>query len=456
MTADGFAVLENYETKKKQLISQLKALKASTATICLSKDTSNLFRRIRLPGRGIDVRQFNQVISIDPIQLVADVEGMTTYEQLVDACLKHNCLPTVVPQLKTITVGGALTGVGIESSSFKYGLVHETVLEFEVMLADGQVVLCRPDNEYQDLFFGFANSYGTLGYALRVKMKLVPIKPYVKLTHRHFTKHKEYFETVEALSLSYRNSDKPYFIDGVAFAKDNLYLVEAELVDKAPYCSDYTFRNIYYQSIQTRKEDYLSIHDYIWRWDTDWFWCSKVFYAHNPLVRRLLGKKRLNSAFYGRVRRFFANNTLFQYFYKNWNQHFESIIQDVQIPIDKASTFLTFFAARISIFPLWFCPTMAYQSDRQFDLYAMNNNTLYVNFGFWDKVAHKGEAGYYNRLIEKKVNAMAGRKSLYSESYYTKEEFGMIYNQVSYEKLKNKYDPEGRLLGLFEKCCVLQ
>ena len=46
---------------------------------------------------------------------------MTTYEDLVDATLPHGLMPLVVPQLKTITLGGAVTGLGIESTSFRNG-----------------------------------------------------------------------------------------------------------------------------------------------------------------------------------------------------------------------------------------------------------------------------------------------------------------------------------------------
>ena len=38
---------------------------------------------------------------------------MTTYEDLADATLGHGLMPKVVPQLKTITLGGAVTGLGI-------------------------------------------------------------------------------------------------------------------------------------------------------------------------------------------------------------------------------------------------------------------------------------------------------------------------------------------------------
>ena len=52
---------------------------------------------------------------------------MTTYEDLVDATLAHGLMPLVVPQLKTITLGGAVAGLGIESTSFRHGLPHESV-----------------------------------------------------------------------------------------------------------------------------------------------------------------------------------------------------------------------------------------------------------------------------------------------------------------------------------------
>ncbi|MEK8225193.1 hypothetical protein NKG05_02215 [Oerskovia sp. M15] len=58
---------------------------------------------------------------------------MCTYEDLVAVTLAHGLVPTVVPQLRTITVGGALAGLGIESSSLRNGLPHEAVLELDVL-----------------------------------------------------------------------------------------------------------------------------------------------------------------------------------------------------------------------------------------------------------------------------------------------------------------------------------
>jgi hypothetical protein len=46
----------------------------------------------------------------------------------------------VVPELKTITVGGTIVGIGIESSSFKHGFVHEGLLEADVLVMMASLV----------------------------------------------------------------------------------------------------------------------------------------------------------------------------------------------------------------------------------------------------------------------------------------------------------------------------
>ena len=83
------------------------------APVRLAKPTSNLFRnRTKTAVRGLDTSGLRDVIAVDPMARTADVAGMCTYETLVAATLPHGLSPLVVPQLKTITVGGAVT-VGV-------------------------------------------------------------------------------------------------------------------------------------------------------------------------------------------------------------------------------------------------------------------------------------------------------------------------------------------------------
>src|SRR6059058_3124092 len=149
----------------------------------LRKPTSNLFRPRTGPSNPLDATGFDGLIAIDVEGRTADVLGMTTYEHLVDATLPHGLMPLVVPQLKTITLGGAVTGLGIESTSFRNGCPHESVLEMDVLTGAGEIVTATPTNAHRYLFFGFPNPYGSLGYALRLKIELEPVSSYVQLRH---------------------------------------------------------------------------------------------------------------------------------------------------------------------------------------------------------------------------------------------------------------------------------
>jgi len=441
-----------YADKRGLILTSLHEIGAEQP-LALDKSTSNLFRhRVQTRGHRLDLRGFNQVIQVNAEERFVEVEGLTTYEDLVRETLPFNLIPTVVPQLKSITVGGAIAGIGIESSSFNYGFVHETMKELEVLLADGTIVVATPENQHRNLFYGFPNSYGTLGYALRVKIALVPIKPFVKLTHSRFSELDAYFEALARVS-SERSVD---FVDGTMFHAHELYLTTGEFVDHAEWLSDYTFMNIYYQSISRHRTDYLTAHDYLWRWDTDWFWCSKHFLLHYPMMRRLWGKTRLRSAVYWKLWKQWHESRLAQLVSGVIGVRQEAVIQDVEIPLEHAARFAQFLNQDIGIQPVWICPVAAYDSSRVYPLYPMTPGKLYVNFGFWDVVRTTHDEGYFNKLIENKVRELEGHKSLYSTSYYSKEEFGRLYNEGDYRQLKARYDPLCKLKNLYDKCVLKQ
>ena len=428
-----------YAQRRERLIGELDAARANGSSIGLAKPTSNLFRhRLQTGTRRIDVRSFHHVLSIDTSKHIADVEGMTTYEELADQTLKFGLLPTVVPQLKTITIGGAISGIGIESSSFKYGLVHETIEEMEILLGDGSTIVCSA-TQNSDLFYGFPNSYGTLGYVLRLKVKLIPAKKYVKLTHTKFTVPAKFFAQMEASCASLRFD----YIDGVVFSSDEMYIITGKFTDDAPFVTDYTYMKMFYQSIRQREVDYLTAKDYIWRWDTDWFWCSKHFYVQHAPVRLLATKWLLNSKTYQHIMR--LSHKIMR------DSNTESVIQDVDIPIEHTVEFLDFLLREIRVLPIWICPFRSYDPSVTYDLYALDPKKLYINFGFWDTVPSTQPEGHFNKKIEAKALALHGKKGLYSTAYYDEQTFWQIYNRPAYEALKSKYDPNSCFKDLYEK-----
>ncbi len=441
-----------HEAKRAALQAAIAALPArGPRWIGQTKPTSNLFRETarRAPAR-VDVGGFDQVIAVDPSAQTLTVEGMTTYAAAVDACLPHGVMPAVVPQLRSITVGGAIAGVGIEATSFRHGLVHHTMRTLDVLTGDGRIVTCTPGNEHRDLYFGFPNSYGTLGYVIRASVATLPVKRFVHVVHTHVEDRDECFARL-AQACADPGVD---FVDGVVFGPDEHYVSCGTFVDDAPAASDYTFEQIYYRSLRTKREDWLTANDYLWRWDTDWFWCSKHVLADRPLVRRLLGRKRLNSITYQKIMRWNTRWGFTRLLRKASGVHAESVIQDVDIPIERASEFLAFMHREIGILPIWLCPIVAPATPQPFTLYAVPSGRLYVNFGFWDVVTRREphEAGHFNRLLEQKVSDLGGIKSLYSDAYYPEDEFWRHYGREPYRALKARYDPEGTLGDLYDKC----
>lgn len=429
------------------------SIEGQRTAVGLAKRTSNLFRdRERHARPRINLANFDEVIRIDPGLGVVEAEGMIPYVALADATLPRRMMPAVVPQLKSITLGGALAGVGIESSSFRHGLVHDTIMGIEVLTADGRILTCTPHNEHRDLFFGLPNSYGTLGYALAVTARTIPVKPFVALEHVRY-------ETADACfaAISRHCDDAQLdFLDGVVFAPDELYLTLGRFAESAPYTSDYTLEHIYYRSIRERTGDFLTVRDYLWRWDTDWFWCSKNVGAQHPLVRRLLGRERLNSITYQRIMRWNSRWGVTRALSRLSGRHSESVIQDVDIPIDRAAEFLDFLHREIGILPIWLCPVRAPSASGPFTLYPLQPGRIYINFGLWDIVrdAERHPPAHRNRLIERKVVELGGWKSLYSDSYYTPEEFWRVFDHAAYSALKARYDPAGALPDLYAKCVL--
>ena len=229
------------------------------------------------------------------------------------------------------------------------------------------------------------------------------------------------------------------------FAPGEMYLTLGRFVDDAPWTSDYTFERIYYRSIRERDTDYLATRDFLWRWDTDWFWCSKNAGAQHPLVRRLLGRKRLNSITYQKIMRWNSRWGITRMLDRLSGRHAEAVIQDVDIPIERAVEFLAFLHREVGILPVWLCPIRAADASRRFPLYPLKPGTVYVNFGFWD-VVRTTEArppGFLNRRIERKVAELSGIKSLYSDAFYAENEFWSIYDGSAYRALKARYDPAG-------------
>ena len=401
---------------------------------------------------GLDTSGLTGVIAVDPDARTAEVAGMCTYEDLVAATLPYGLSPLVVPQLKTITLGGAVSGLGIESASFRNGMPHESVLELDILTGAGEVITASP-RQHADLYRAFPNSYGTLGYAVRLTIALEAVDPFVALRHIRYHSLTDLSEAIDGIVESGSlDGIRVDYLDGVVFSADESYLSLGVGTRAAGPVSDYTGQAIYYRSIQHDQgvtEDRLTIHDYLWRWDTDWFWCSAAFGAQHPWLRRWWPRRYRRSSFYWKLLAYEHRLRIVDRLEKaHGRPPRERVVQDVEVPIERCAEFLDWFLTDVPIEPIWVCPVR--QRDR-WSLYPMRTDHTYVNLGFWSTVPGGAGEGETNRRIERKVRELDGLKSLYSDAYYSPDEFDQLYGAGDYRTVKQTYDPDARLLDLYAK-----
>ncbi|KRF15444.1 FAD-linked oxidase [Nocardioides sp. Soil797] len=448
-----------------RLLESYAAIPAA-GSVRLAKRTSNLFRpRSANEAPGLDVSGLDGVIEVDVVNRTADVQGVCTYEHLVEATLPHGLIPLVVPQLRTITLGGAVTGLGIEATSFRNGLPHESVIEMDILTGAGEIVTASME-QHDDLFRTFPNSYGSLGYATRLKIELEPVPAYVALRHVRFDDAAQLGKAVEAIVESGEwEGERIDGLDGVAFEPGELYLTLAQWSDGGseapdaassgghPLVGDYTGQQIYYRSVQERETDLLTMHDYLWRWDTDWFWCSGAFGLHNPRIRRLWPRRWRRSDVYHKLvgidRRFGIIDRIDR---RRGLPARERVIQDVEVSIADLPAFLAWFDDNVGMRPVWLCP-LRLRGERTWPTYPLEPGTTYVNAGFWGTVPVGDNADHAptNRAIEAELRVLGGHKSLYSEAFYGREEFDRLYDGANLAGVKDRYDPDHRLTTLYDK-----
>jgi FAD/FMN-containing dehydrogenase len=425
------------------------------APVRLAKRTSNLFRGRPASAAGLDVSGLTGVIEVDGD--VAEVQGMCTYEDLVEVTLAHGRIPLVVPQLRTITLGGAVSGLGIESTSFRSGLPHESVLEMDVLTGTGEIVTTKPGD---DLFDAFPNSYGSLGYATRLRIELEQVPSYVALRHVRLPDAAALAEAVtRVVDERAWAGERVDAVDGVAFAPDELYLTLARWTDEPGPTSDYTGQQVFYRSLQQRATDRLTMLDYLWRWDTDWFWCSRAFGAQHPVVRRIWPRRLRRSDVYWKLvaldRRLGIADRLDR---RAGRPQGERVVQDVEVPVERLPEFLDWFDREVGMRPVWLCPLRLRRTgdgpgDRPWPGYPLSAATTYVNVGFWGivNVGPDAPGSPRNRAIEAKVSELGGHKSLYSEAFYTPVEFDRLYGGTHLAGVKAAHDPDDRLTSLYDK-----
>jgi len=308
-------------------------------------------------------------------------------------------------------------------------------VEYEVITTKGEVLVCTPDNEHALVFQMIHGSFGTLGILSKLVFRLTPSKPYVRMTYEKYTHLADY---KAAIMRRFERRDVD-FMDGIIHSPTQYVLSVGTFVDFAPYTNSYDWLQVYWESTDKLREDYLKTPDYFFRYDRG------VTNVHpRTWLGRLFFGKFLGSAELLRIP---------EYFPFVLKREKPDIICDVFIPFSKVDEFLAWYAETFRHFPLWCVP---YKRVRDYEwlstrFYENNKDPLFIDLAIYG-MKQTGDVNYHE-LMEAKLLELGGMKTLISHNYYSEENFWKTWNKDNYEAAKKITDPDNLLRDLYTKTC---
>jgi len=430
--------MNSHKKKIKTITKKLKK-RSSSEFLSLKKKTIShevpKLRDKRNSDKKIDISDLDEIISIDEENLICIAEPGVTFEKLVDATLRYNLVPAVVSELKTITIGGAVAGCSIESMSYKLGGFHDNCIEYEVVTAKGDILICTPDNENKLIFQMMHGTFGTLGVITLLKFRLKPGKQFVKITYDKYSNIKEYKSSIWD---HYIKKDVD-FMDGIIHSPKEYVLSVGNFVDTPPYTNKYDWTKIYYKSTANRKEDYLETPDY--------------FFRYNKGVTNVYPKSFIFRLLFGKI---IDSNSILKIantFRKITPESFIPITVDTFIPFSKIDEFIDWYKKEVNHFPLWCVPYNVVHKYEWISEELLNdiNDDLFLDIALYG--LHREDKEYYYKIIENKLSELGAIKTLISKNFYSEEEFWKIWNKENYDEVKKRTDPDNIFRSLYEKTC---
>ncbi|MFZ0565851.1 MAG: FAD-binding oxidoreductase [Chlamydiales bacterium] len=411
-----------------------------------------------------DISVLNGILALDPQEKWVIVEPKVTMRTLCQCTLRYGMIPPVVPEFTSITVGGAIMGAALESSSHRFGQFNDVCLEYELILGNGELVKASPD-VCPDLFYGISSSYGTLGILTKIKMRLIRAKKYVHVSYHRFSHLKD---AIEILA-SAHNSD---FVEGIVFNRSWSVVALGEMSNASSgslyrqnhYWSSWYYPHIYQKTAKESFEENMLLDEYLFRFDRGAFWIGRYLLSYPLMTQILLGRRPIDRI-QSMAQCFPTPSILFRFLfgaamsskglYKIWHKVPKSIkerlffIHDFYAPSLKANEVLELFLSKTEIFPIWLCPIRGTLTPQL--LAPHYGKESFINIGMYGIPHSSHSVVALSKELEHDIVHFGGRKMLYSYTYYDPDHLSKIYHLTHYDTLRKKYFADGAFPSLYDK-----
>jgi len=384
-----------------------------TAPLCTARpgwmSVSLSYRNYKSKWNAIQMPLYD-ILETDTEQMIVRVEPFVSIGQLTHALNPRGYTLPVIPEMDDPTIGGLINGTSITSSLHKFGLFHEIVTKFELLLGDGTIVV---SGEY-----------------------------------RNKTKNND-------------DDDVPMFVEGLSYSLDSAVVMVGEFVDAEDVPRKLTnrlglwWKPWFYKHVQgilDEKEEtteYIPLTDYYHRHTQSLFWEMELMIpiGNHPVFRWLLGWLMPPKVSFLKVSQTEMTRKLTE------ETH---VAQDFLVPTRKMKDFLELCDDEYDkIYPLWLClhdhspmPGSILRDPAQPS--ERDGHEMYVDVGVYGlpRCVHEKREDEFDmkksmRRVLKELVAMDGFQMLYADLFSTREEFEEMFDHGAYRELRTKYKADG-------------
>lgn len=420
---------------------------------------SHMMRQRNYPAPPAAEKELNHILNIDVQKGEVLVEPRVTQEQLVQALLPLGWIPPVVAEFRKITVGGAIMGGSLESSSHRWGQFNDPLLSYELYLSDRTRINASPE-ENSELFYGVSSSYGSLARLLAVRMPLVQAKSHVTLQIQTFEELSSFMHRLREVC---QKEGRPDYIEGIVFAQNCYKMVTGRLSerDNLPlYTQSSPTAMWYYQKIYNTADTpfQMPLEDYLFRYDRGAFWMGAYALFPSLLFRFwcedtpfFLPQFAKNRAIYSQLpfpslpfraltAPIMPSSTLYKWLHWKKEAWFERhfVVQDFYLPASKTAEFIQFSFDHAGVMPLWICPCKSTTTPQIFAAHQQTEELLFdVGLYGWPRAPLSSRE--VTRALEMETYRLGGKKMFYSWNYLSPQELRDFYPFAHYEALVLHY-----------------
>ncbi|CAD5217684.1 unnamed protein product [Bursaphelenchus xylophilus] len=410
------------------------------------------------------------ILELNEEKMTIKVEPNVTVRDLTRYLTPKGYTLAVTLEIGDATAGGLAFGVGMTTYSHKAGLYQETVVSYDVVTADGELIHVTKD-EHSDLFYTLPWSHGTLGFLVALEVQIIRIKPYVHMQYIPVHSQDEYCKKMMELSgANNKDAKVPDYLEATIYTKDDAVIMvgnfdDADTPEKKRKINAVTtwYKPWFYKHteefLNKQGEEYIPIQDYLLRHNRAIFWVleSMIPFGNHPVFRFFLGWMcPPKPAFL----KFTTTKVVREMTFAK--QVFQDIVMPLSTLKEQVNTAIDLF----DTYPLLVYPCRIYDHQRgpqgQVRSPPEKLKTPGTNWAMFNDLGVYGTPGpvkrreHYNpttamRAMEKFTRDVGGYSFLYADIFMTEEEFETMFDLTLYRQVREKYHCNGAFPTLYDK-----